>query len=140
MDAAVGLVGGSGEAVEVGTGHLSIMPGVAGWPLQGNLAGSRYPVRSSQKVSGTRHQPRVGRGHVRSPRRARLSGWLMPTFETLPWFERDWKNLTARKQATFRKVVMDAFVPDLTSADRPFRSGLRVKSVTAHPSVVVVPD
>ena len=59
----------------------------------------------------------------------------MPTFETLPRFERDWKNLTARQQATFRKVVVDAFVPDLTAADRPFRPGLRVKGVTAHPGV-----
>ena len=59
----------------------------------------------------------------------------MPTFETLPRFERDWKNLTARQQATFRKVVVDAFVPDLTAADRPFRLGLRVKGVAAHPGV-----
>jgi hypothetical protein len=59
----------------------------------------------------------------------------MPTFETLPRFERDWKNLTARQQATFRKVVADAFVPDLTAADRPFRPGLRVKGVAAHPGV-----
>jgi hypothetical protein len=59
----------------------------------------------------------------------------MPTFETLPRFERDWKNLTARQQATFRKVVVDAFVPDLTAADRPFRPGLRVKGVAAHPGV-----
>ena len=59
----------------------------------------------------------------------------MPTFETLPRFERDWKNLTARQQATFRKVVVDAFVPDLTAADPPFRPGLRVKGVAAHPGV-----
>ena len=60
----------------------------------------------------------------------------MPTFETLPRFERDWKNLTARQQATFRTVVVDAFVPDLTAADRPFRPGLRVKGVAAHPGVL----
>jgi hypothetical protein len=59
----------------------------------------------------------------------------MPTFQTLPRFERDWKNLTTRQQATFRKVVMDAFVPDLLAPDRPFRPGLRVKGVTAHPDV-----
>jgi len=35
----------------------------------------------------------------------------------------------------FRKVVKDAFVPDLMAADRPFRPGLRVKGVKAHPNV-----
>ena len=59
----------------------------------------------------------------------------MPTFETLPRFERDWKHLTAQQQATFRKVITDAFVPDLAAPDRPFRPGLRVKGVTAHPGV-----
>ena len=59
----------------------------------------------------------------------------MPAFETLPRFERDWKNLTAQQQATFRKVITDAFVPDLAAPDRRFRPGLRVKGVTAHPGV-----
>jgi len=56
----------------------------------------------------------------------------MPTFETLPRFERDWKKLTAQQQATFRKVVSDAFVPDLMAPDRPFRPGLRVRGVASH--------
>jgi hypothetical protein len=59
----------------------------------------------------------------------------MPTFETLPRFERDWKNLTPGQRATFRKVVLEAFVPDLAAPDRPFRPGLRVKGVKAHPGV-----
>jgi hypothetical protein len=59
----------------------------------------------------------------------------MPTFETLPRFKRDWKNLTEQQQAAFRKVIMDGFVPDLAAADRPFRPGLRVIGVTAHPGV-----
>jgi hypothetical protein len=59
----------------------------------------------------------------------------MPTFETLPRFERDWKNLTWQQQATFRKVITEYFVPDLAAPDRPFRPGLRVKGVTAHPGV-----
>ena len=59
----------------------------------------------------------------------------MPTFETLPRFERDWKKLTTQQQATFRKVVTEAFVPDLAAPDRPFRRGLRVKGVAAHPAV-----
>ena len=59
----------------------------------------------------------------------------MPTFETLPRFERDWKNLTAQQRATFSKVIKEAFVPDLIVPDRPFRPGLRVKGVTAHPGV-----
>lgn len=59
----------------------------------------------------------------------------MPTFETLPRFERDWKNLTRQQQALFRKVITEAFVPDLAAPDRPFRPGLRVKRVAAHPGV-----
>jgi len=59
----------------------------------------------------------------------------MPTFETLPRFDRDWKNLTSHQQALFRKVVLEAFVPDLIAPDRPFRPGLRVKAVAAHPGV-----
>ena len=59
----------------------------------------------------------------------------MPTFETLPRFERDWKKLTPEQKELFRKVVTEAFVPDLTDPERPFRSGLRVKGVTAHPRV-----
>ena len=45
----------------------------------------------------------------------------MPTFETLPRFEPDWKNLTRQQQALFRKVVQEAFVPDLIA--RTVRSG-----------------
>jgi hypothetical protein len=59
----------------------------------------------------------------------------MPTFQTLPRFERDWKNLSSQQQALFRKVVLEAFVPDLTAPDRPYRPGLRVKEVAAHPGV-----
>jgi hypothetical protein len=59
----------------------------------------------------------------------------MPTFETLPRFEKDWKGLTSQQRDTFRKVVRDAFVPDLVAPDRPFRQGLRVKGVKAHPNV-----
>jgi hypothetical protein len=59
----------------------------------------------------------------------------MPTFETLPRFEKDWKKLTSQQQALFRKVVLEAFVPDLMAQDRPFRPGLRVKEVAAHPGV-----
>jgi hypothetical protein len=59
----------------------------------------------------------------------------VPTFETLPRLDRDWKNLTRHQQATFRKVITEYFVPDLVAPDRPFRPGLRVKGVTAHPGV-----
>jgi hypothetical protein len=59
----------------------------------------------------------------------------LPTFETLSRFERDWEKLTAQQQATFRRVVTEAFVPDLAAPDRPFRRGLHVKGVTAHPDV-----
>lgn len=59
----------------------------------------------------------------------------MPTVETLPRFDRDWKGLSPQQRDTFRKVVKEAFVPDLTAPDRPFRPGLRVKGVKAHPNV-----
>jgi hypothetical protein len=59
----------------------------------------------------------------------------MPTFEALPRFQKDWRNLTSQQPALFRKVVLDGFVPDLTAPDRPFRPGLRVKRVAAHPRV-----
>jgi hypothetical protein len=59
----------------------------------------------------------------------------MPAFETLPRFDRDWKNLTRQQQAIFRKIITEHFVPDLADSDHPFRAGLRVKGVTAHPGV-----
>ena len=59
----------------------------------------------------------------------------MPTFETLPRFQRDWKNLSSQQPALFRNVILEAFVPDLTAPDRPFRPGLRVKGFAAHPGV-----
>jgi hypothetical protein len=39
----------------------------------------------------------------------------MPTFETMPRCERDWKNLTRQQQAAFRKVITEYFVPDLAA-------------------------
>ena len=59
----------------------------------------------------------------------------MPTFETLPRFEKDWKDLTPQQRDAFGKVVKEAFVPDLMAPDRPFRPGLRVKGVKAHANV-----
>ncbi len=52
-----------------------------------------------------------------------------------PRFERHWRKLTARQKEEFRKMIQEAFVPDLDSPDQPFRPGLRVKGVTAHPGV-----
>jgi len=59
----------------------------------------------------------------------------MPTFELTSRFERDWRRLTGQQRDAFRKLVQEAFVPDLDTPDRPFRPGLRVKGVTAHPGV-----
>ena len=59
----------------------------------------------------------------------------MATFETLPRFEAEWKNLACEQQATFRKVVLEAFEPDLMAHDRPFRPELRVREVIGHPGV-----
>lgn len=53
----------------------------------------------------------------------------MPAFETLPRFEKDWKDLTPQQQGTLRKVVKDVFVPDLRAPDRPLRPGLRISRV-----------
>ncbi len=50
----------------------------------------------------------------------------MATFETLPCFEADWGTLTREQQAMFRKVVLEAFEPDLLLLYRPFRPALRV--------------
>jgi hypothetical protein len=57
----------------------------------------------------------------------------MPTFETTPRFERDWKQLTRQQQALFRKVVLEVFVPDLAAPDRQVRPGLRVKGGGCSP-------
>ncbi|MFD3778178.1 hypothetical protein [Streptomyces sp. NPDC058612] len=53
----------------------------------------------------------------------------MPTFETLPRFTTDLQHLTPAQRRRFRRVVLDAFVPDLR-ANRPFRPGLRIKRVS----------
>jgi hypothetical protein len=63
----------------------------------------------------------------------------MPTFQTLPRFERDWKDLTRQQQATFCKAVLEDFVPDPMAPDRPYRTGLRIKGVAAHPGVFECP-
>jgi len=59
----------------------------------------------------------------------------MATFETLPRFELGWRRLTREEQAAFRKVVVEAFEPDLVAPDRPFRPSLRVREITGHPGV-----
>jgi hypothetical protein len=59
----------------------------------------------------------------------------MPTFETTPRFERDWKYFVRQQQALFRKVVLEVFAPDLATADHLFRPGLPVKGMAAHPGV-----
>ncbi|MFD8715895.1 hypothetical protein ACFV07_36350 [Streptomyces anulatus] len=52
----------------------------------------------------------------------------MPTFETLPRFTTDLQHLTPAQRRRFRRVVLDAFVPDLRTG-RHFRPGLRIKRV-----------
>jgi len=59
----------------------------------------------------------------------------MATFETLPRFERGWRRLTHEQQALFRKVVLEAFEPDLIAPVRTFRPSLRVRELAAHPGV-----
>ena len=60
----------------------------------------------------------------------------MPTFELTPRFERDWRKLADHQKDAFRKTIREAFVPDLSAPDQPFRPGLRVKGVTAPPGIV----
>ncbi|MEU0110615.1 hypothetical protein ABZ313_35365 [Streptomyces sp. NPDC006251] len=57
----------------------------------------------------------------------------MPTFEVLPRFAADLDGLTSEQRRRFRRVVLDAFVPDLRTGK--FRAGLRVKGVRAAPGV-----
>jgi hypothetical protein len=59
----------------------------------------------------------------------------MPTCETLPQFEKGWQQLTREQQATFRRVVLEAFEPDLMTPDRKFRPLLRVREVPANAGV-----
>ncbi|MFF2236309.1 hypothetical protein [Streptomyces anulatus] len=59
----------------------------------------------------------------------------MPTFETCPRFTADFQHLTPAQRHRFRRVVLDAFVPDLRTG-RPFRAGLRVKRVQRSSSGV----
>ncbi|MFI9604761.1 hypothetical protein ACIHCX_33785 [Streptomyces sp. NPDC052043] len=47
----------------------------------------------------------------------------MPTYETLPRFTADLQHLTPAQRQGFRRVVQEAFVPDLRT--RLFRPGLR---------------
>lgn len=58
----------------------------------------------------------------------------MPTFETLPRFTADLQHLTPAQRQRFRRVVLDAFVPDLRTGRR-FRPGLRIKGVRRAPGI-----
>ncbi|WP_326681575.1 hypothetical protein [Streptomyces sp. NBC_01237] len=51
----------------------------------------------------------------------------MPTFETCPRFTTDLHHLTPAQRRRFRRVVLDAFVPDLRTG-RQFRPGLLIVS------------
>ncbi|WP_030723305.1 hypothetical protein [Streptomyces griseus] len=58
----------------------------------------------------------------------------MPTFETCPRFTTDLQHLNPARRRRFRRVVLDAFVPDLRTG-RKFRPGLRIKGVRCAPGV-----
>lgn len=58
----------------------------------------------------------------------------MPTFQTDPRFDRDWKSLTPEQRQRFRRVIREEFRPDLASGR--FRPGLRVKGIQDSPSGV----
>lgn len=52
----------------------------------------------------------------------------MPTFETLPRFQKDWKSLEPDHQARFKDKVKTEFVPAITNGP-PYPAGLRIKGV-----------
>jgi hypothetical protein len=62
----------------------------------------------------------------------------MATFETFPPFEAGWATLTPEQQAMFRKVMLEAFEPDLVLPERPFRPALRVRELAGCPEVFEV--
>ena len=57
----------------------------------------------------------------------------MPTFQTLPRFDQDFKKLGPTEQERFRKVLKEAFIPDVAAGT--FRRSLRVKGVQGAPKV-----
>jgi len=57
----------------------------------------------------------------------------VPTFETLPRFTADLQHLDPAQRRRFRRVVLDAFVPDLRTG--LFRPGLRIKRIRCAPGV-----
>jgi hypothetical protein len=60
----------------------------------------------------------------------------MPTFETFPRFEAEWRTMTREQQAMFRDVILDAFIPGLITPNRSFRPELRVKPVQGRPGLL----
>ncbi|MDX3697847.1 hypothetical protein PV726_48375 [Streptomyces europaeiscabiei] len=63
----------------------------------------------------------------------------MPTFETLPRFTADLQHLTPAQRQRFRRVVLDAFVPDLRPGHQ-FRPGLPIKRVRRAQNPVFEPS
>jgi hypothetical protein len=57
----------------------------------------------------------------------------VPTFEWLPLFDREWRELTPQQQRAFRDAVA-AFVDDLREGSG-FRKGLRVKKMQGREDV-----
>jgi hypothetical protein len=57
----------------------------------------------------------------------------LPTYETLPRFDRDYDRLSPAQRTSFR-VAIEKFVADLDRG-RGFRSGLRVKGVQGSPGI-----
>jgi hypothetical protein len=62
-----------------------------------------------------------------------LTRGTVPTYETLPRFTTDLQHLTRAQRRRFRRVVQEAFVPDLRTG--LFRPGLRIKRLRCAPGV-----
>ena len=62
-------------------------------------------------------------------------GCLMPTSRDAAAFRKGLEGPHAAAAGYSARWSRTAFVPDLMAPDRPFRPGLRIKGVKAHPNV-----
>lgn len=100
-----------------------------------SLSGSTHTTTRTPPISGTEHHHAPGDEHhqgstaYNSPRHPSGASSCCPeeptvsTFETLPRFTADLQHLTPAQRRRFRRVVREAFVPDLRTGC--FRAGLR---------------
>jgi bifunctional DNA-binding transcriptional regulator/antitoxin component of YhaV-PrlF toxin-antitoxin module len=146
-DAIMRVMGiGEGDEVEFSVhddGTITVRGYVPSPPIR---RGSSPPAGSLVSGRLTRTSPLAGEHRTSSPRACsliltrsarRVADARIPDSSS---FERDWKGLTSKQQALFRKMVLDAFVPDLMAWGPPVPATLACKGVTAHPGVLEMTD